>query len=106
MASETIRARGEGGAVWTFDLTPAVVEKLEKGQLVPVGDDGNNLSWAGSAADPDDLDLARASVKKVLDWVGDDPDRAEVALAFETSERGKPRKSVVAKLEKVLGGEG
>lgn len=49
--------------------------------------------------DPDAVPAGNASV--VLDWVGDDVDRARRALAAE-QQASKPRGTVVAALEKVI----
>lgn len=42
------------------------------------------------------------SAAEVLDWVGDDADRAGAALVVETA-RDKPRSTLIASLEKLTG---
>lgn len=49
--------------------------------------------------DPGELDID-ATAADVLDWVGDDPDRAAEALAAEQA-KDKPRSTLVKALEKV-----
>lgn len=46
------------------------------------------------------LEVPDATAEGVLDWVGDDKDKAAAALEKEKSQ-SKPRKSLVAKLEAV-----
>jgi hypothetical protein len=41
---------------------------------------------------------------QILDWVGDDPERARAALNAE-NEKDKPRSTLVKKLEELAGGE-
>lgn len=48
---------------------------------------------------PDDYP-SDGTVSDVLDWVGDDPQRAEQALGIENG-KDEPRKTLVAQLEKV-----
>ena len=51
----------------------------------------------------DDADsVPDGTAEEVLAWVGDDSDRARAALAAE-DKRDKPRATLVAKLEKVVG---
>ncbi|MFF8485163.1 hypothetical protein [Streptomyces antibioticus] len=50
-----------------------------------------------------ELDI-EASVKEVLDWVGEDPERAAEALRQE-QEQGKPRSTLVKQLAKLAGTE-
>lgn len=47
---------------------------------------------------------SRPSVPDVLDDVGDDPDKARQALALER-EADKPRKPLIAKLQKIVNSE-
>lgn len=50
--------------------------------------------------------VASGNVSEVVAWIGSDPVRADVALAFETSEHGADRKGVKAHAEKVLADAG
>ena len=83
---------------------------LEPGDPVEVDED-----VAGHAPEGDDLgagllaqtanfieaDMTAATVAKVLDSVGDDPERAAAALAAEQL-RDKPRKSLIDRLEAII----
>lgn len=51
--------------------------------------------------DGDELDID-ATAADVLGWVGDDPDRAEEALAAER-DKDKPRSTLVKQLERLAG---
>lgn len=69
------------------------------------GDPGDNLpapnpedNVAGDQV-PDELDI-EASSARVLAWVGDDPDRALVALEAE-SDRDNPRVTLLPQLQKI-----
>ena len=42
------------------------------------------------------------TVKEILDWVGDDKERASLALKAETSEGGAKRSTLIDKLEEVV----
>lgn len=55
-------------------------------------------SPGGTSGDDDDFDLETANVKDILDWVGDDADRAQQALDAE-EDRDEPRSTLVEKLE-------
>ncbi|MBB4985030.1 hypothetical protein [Streptomyces nymphaeiformis] len=50
----------------------------------------------------DELDID-ATAADILSWVGDDPDRAEEALAAENA-KDKPRSTLVKQLERLAGG--
>ncbi|MFE0651052.1 hypothetical protein ACFVZH_20925 [Streptomyces sp. NPDC059534] len=52
-------------------------------------------------ADGDELDID-ATAPDVLGWVGDDPNRAEEALAAENA-KDKPRSTLVKQLERIAG---
>jgi hypothetical protein len=51
---------------------------------------------------PDVLDIT-GTAAQVLEWVGDDPDRARAAHEAE-SEKDKPRSTLLRKLEEIAGG--
>jgi hypothetical protein len=85
------------------------VEALVEGQEVPAGEFADFL-LAGDAPvvvlddgtpDVDGDGVPDGTAKDVTDWVGDDPDRAVLALAFEQA-RDKPRTTLVAALEKLI----
>jgi len=65
------------------------------------------LSQSGESetvAPPGEVDLESATVQDILDWVGDDTDRAQQAWEAEV-ERDKPRSTLVKALESLLGVE-
>lgn len=68
---------------------PADSEKTEEEGPEEEGADGDELDIDATAAD-------------VLGWVGDDPDRAEEALAAENA-KDKPRSTLVKQLERIAG---
>ncbi|MFJ2676394.1 hypothetical protein [Streptomyces sp. NPDC087525] len=77
---------------------------LETGSDVePVDDDAKAWRPAGheepETESPGELDI-EASAAAVLDWVGDDSERATEALAAEQA-RDKPRSTLVKALEKI-----
>jgi hypothetical protein len=49
-----------------------------------------------------EADLSASTVAKVLESVGDDPARAEAALAAEQAKGDKARKSLIDKLEAIV----
>jgi len=84
--------------------------KLVPGWSVPpapalVGEDGPELVQPPAAEPVGDLDgdgVPDGTAAEVLEWVGDDPDRAAAALKAE-GERDKPRTTLVSALEKLAG---
>lgn len=48
-----------------------------------------------------EVEVPTGSVSEILEWVGEDKDRASSALALETS-KDKPRKSLVTSLEELI----
>lgn len=46
-------------------------------------------------------DVPEGTAKEILEWVGDDPERAERAIAIEKTEK-KPRTTLLADLSKVV----
>lgn len=78
------------------------VEVLESDpEPEPDGDDpGGDADEDG--APPAELDID-GTAQQVLAWVGDDPDRAEEALAAEQA-KDKPRSTLVKQLEKLAEG--
>jgi len=56
----------------------------------------------GPTVDTDGDGVPEGSARQILEWVGDDHDRAAQALAAE-ERREKPRTTLVAALEKVVG---
>ena len=66
--------------------------------------EGEELEADGGDADaPDELDID-GTAQQVLAWVGDDPERAEEALAAEQA-KDKPRSTLVKALEKTAESE-
>jgi hypothetical protein len=51
-----------------------------------------------------EADMSASTVAKVLESVGDDPARAEAALAAEQAKGDKARKSLIDKLEALVAG--
>ena len=106
MATKTIIYRGPFAAGVQIDTG----QWLEPGDPVEVDED-----VAGHAPEGDDpgagllaqtanfieADMTAATVAKVLDAVGDDPERAAAALVAEQL-RDKPRKSLIDRLEAII----
>lgn len=68
------------------DLTlPDNRAKVEAGLLLPL---------------PSQEDTAQKTVDEVLEWVGDDPERAQEALSAEHASR-RPRSTLIARLEEL-----
>lgn len=68
--------------------TPAVLAKLEAGRLVVT---------------TEDFDVPGNKVDDVIKWVGDDPERAAIALAAERSRpTGDPRSTLTDKLTELV----
>ena len=61
----------------------------------------NPAAWEAPSTGADAPIAATATIDEVEEWVGDDPDRARQALAAEQA-RPEPRKTLVAKLERIL----
>jgi hypothetical protein len=55
---------------------------------------------SGPAVDTDGDGVPEGTAAQILEWVGDNPDRAERALAVESA-RDKPRSVLTAALEKL-----
>lgn len=78
----------------------ATGQEVEGGETVDVPDDvGGSLAEQVDAWETVD-GPSRPTVDEVLADVGDDPDRARQALAVER-DSGKPRKSLVSRLEEI-----
>lgn len=81
-------------------------------QIEPQGDKSGPASPDTTVAPTDEAqaaaDAANAvpsgNVAEVLEWVGDDVDRAALALSAE-NDRSRPRKSLVESLEAVVSGD-
>lgn len=90
----------KGGLALFLLETGADVEPLDedakawKPLVADAADSGTN-----KAEPPAELDID-ATAADVLDWVGDDPERADEALAKETA-KDKPRTTLVKALEKI-----
>jgi hypothetical protein len=85
------------------------VEALVEGQEVPAGEfadfllasDAPVVVLDDSTPDVNGDGVPDGTAKDVTDWVGDNPDRAVLALTAEHA-RDKPRTTVVAALEKLI----
>jgi hypothetical protein len=69
----------------------------------PAGDDpgAGLLAQTGNFVE---ADLSTSTVAKVLESVGDDPERAAAALAAEQAKGDRARKSLIEKLEALVAG--
>jgi hypothetical protein len=92
---------------------------LDHGDPVEVDEDVVGRSPSGTPGEDDydagagllaqtanfvEADLSASTVAKVLESVGDDPARAEAALAAEQAKGDKARKSLIDKLEALVAG--
>lgn len=85
---------GEKPVRYTGPLAVTPVEAVDDEPSTP--DDGKRVNEGQAAAVPD------GTVEQVLEWVGDDLDRAIAACEVEQA-RPKPRAGLMAALEKVVG---
>ncbi|MGW1102714.1 hypothetical protein [Streptomyces sp. NPDC002540] len=114
-----VKAREAFSPYYNYGLVPLAAGEEVSGGLAlflletrspvdPVDDDAKAWRPAGAADEPEpqipaELDI-EASAVAVLAWVGDDPERAEEALAAE-QEKDKPRSTLVKQLEKTAAAE-
>lgn len=95
----TVTLIGGGGAKFVFDLPlrQVIAEQFEKGALQPeTAKDREALTQP--SADP--TLLGAGTVIEILEWVGEDPERAADALDAERL-RDKPRSTLIASLEEI-----
>lgn len=92
---EVVDVRQEAG--WWHALHHDMASHEETWRQVAPADDP-----AEPVGDLDGDGVPDGNAKEVLDWVGEDRDRAGAALVAETA-RDKPRSTLVAALEKVAG---
>lgn len=90
------------GVVVELPMSPEAVMSALIGSPVA---DGLGLVEVGEQPPVDGsiTDILTRSVGDVVEWVGDDPERARAALAAETGAR-RPRSTLVAHLEVVAAG--
>jgi hypothetical protein len=89
------------GEILPADVPEAEIRMLlERGDLVAV--DEPAADPGPEEGDPDPDAVPDGAVPEVLAWVGDDPARAERALALEQADGGKNRKGVVDPLTELL----
>lgn len=102
---ETVFVLCDNGSVMPHDLPlpSGIADRVARGSLRLVNEDGSPIE-ATDPAPAASNELPTGSVAVVLDWVGDDRDRAVEALAAERAQ-DKPRKSLVAALEALLAPE-
>jgi hypothetical protein len=72
------------------------LEKDEDG--VPVEKDDESKQVTTTTTTTQDSDVPDGTIGEVLDWVGDDPDKADRALQVERT--GQNRSSLISELEK------
>ena len=85
---------------WLEPGDPVDVDEAVAGRA-PQGDDpGEGL--LAQTANFVEADMSASTVAKVLESVGDDPDRATAALAAEQAKGDKARKSLIDKLEAIV----
>lgn len=92
----------KGGLALFLLETSADVEPLDGDARAwrPAGDESTEEP-EGLADDPADDELSQATTAaEVLEWVGDDPERAVEALEVEQA-KDKPRSTLVKQLEKL-----
>ncbi|MFG3488552.1 hypothetical protein [Streptomyces sp. NPDC047972] len=98
----------KGGLALHLLETGSAVEPLDEAAKAwrPAVDepaDSKEIEKEGPEEESDDGELdIDATAADVLGWVGDDPDRAEEALAAETA-KDKPRSTLVKQLERIAG---
>ena len=63
-----------------------------------------NPEGEGTANEPKDVEeVPEGNISEITDWVGDDKDRAQLALDAENGQ-DSPRKTLVKHLEEVING--
>jgi hypothetical protein len=97
---EHVYVRCDNGSIMLHDLPlpSGIADRVSRGSLRLVNEDGSEIAAANPepAADPDTVPSGTAAT--VLDWVGDDPERAVRALDVENA-ADRPRTTLVAALE-------
>ena len=85
---------------WLEPGDPVEVDEAVAGRS-PEGDDPGEglLAQVGNFIE---ADMGSATVAKVLESVGEDPDRAAAALALEQAKGDKARKTLISELEVIV----
>ena len=88
----------EGGTYEAPDEKPAATEPDADDDAPETEDDAST----DDDANEEYLDVPQGTTKEVLEWVGDDKDRARAALAAEQAS-DEPRKGLSKDLEELIG---
>jgi hypothetical protein len=89
--------QADGGAYAADTPPPEVVEEPDAGAQDGPPSGVVTLAGATGGAVPD------GTAKDVIDWVGDDPQRARQALNVEQGKGDEARTTLVARLSKIAG---
>lgn len=104
----TARATGSFSVYWNYQVWHLTVgEQVDGGladYLLATGSPVEEVS-AGPAVDVDGDGVPDGTVAQVLEWVGDDRDRAQAALDAEQGKGDSSRATLVAALTKLLTAE-
>ncbi|GIE35906.1 hypothetical protein Ait01nite_089510 [Actinoplanes italicus] len=96
--AETIYLQTAGGPVaHDLPLHWAIQEQLSKGYITRVNEDGTPWAEPAPVPEADPNEVPTGTVSAVLDWVGEDRERAARALEAENAAE-KPRTTLVAAL--------
>lgn len=111
--SDTVTLVGQGGAetVFGLPLSENTQNQLANGQIVPKTNKDRVKLQGEPEPEPTEVespveaptDVPDGTVADVLEWVGDDTDRAVDALAVEQSAE-HPRSTLIASLSDIIGG--
>lgn len=111
--SDTVTLIGQGGAetVFGLPLSENTQNQIASGQVVPKTNE-DRLKLNGEPEEeetpveiPDVIsgDVPDGTISDVLEWVGDDIDRAVDALTVEQA-ADNPRSTLIASLSDIIGG--
>lgn len=94
----------EGGSARAMLASRCPVTELEEEPIPepeePEGDTETNDEQDHQPAQQDEIGFVTGNVSDVLDWVGDNPERAKAALEAERSKE-RPRASLIKQLNKL-----
>jgi hypothetical protein len=86
------------GAPAQNTIAQAIIPSLSAKEIVALISSERVKRARSASAKYDDSEIEGLSVANVLDWVGEDPERREFAVAFE-KKQPKPRVTLLSALE-------
>lgn len=103
--TETVHVLCDNGSVMEHDLPlPAgIADRVARGDLRLVNPDGTDITAEPSVVDDPVAEVPSGSVADVVAWVGEDRERAAMALEVEAAKGDNARKTLIAGLTELLG---